>query len=371
MQSLKKIKDFLKKELKVVHFLISESIKSSDSSYLKDIAKHISISGGKNMRLTMTLFIFRSYNPKFIPYDCDNIDFVNQNNNHLNKYYHIYYLAASIEILHIATLLHDDVIDNSNYRRHKITAHKIWGNKQAILVGDFLFSQSFKFLVKTGSIFVLESIAQASAYIATAEIKQINNIIKPEDNNKEIIYEKIDKFSIETYIEIIKGKTAELFASSCETAAVLSKNKKDASIWREFGLNFGLTFQIIDDLIDYTVNKEILGKDAMLDIKEGKITIPIIILWNNADYADRITIISIFNNIHKENYYDQTIITIISDMFNKYNIINLTLSYAQTYAGVAISALDRIKRKYPLNHHLNFNINILKDLLIEILQRKN
>lgn len=173
-------------------------------------------------------------------------------------------LAAIIEFLHTATLLHDDVVDKSDMRRGRPTANANWGNEPSVLVGDFLYARSFEMLVALGNLDVMNSLAHATRVIAEGEVLQLTNVKNP--NTSE-----------EQYMEVIRGKTAILFQASAETSAIISGYEKaDVKALAEYGLNLGLAFQLIDDVLDYAGDAAELGKNVGDDLAEGKPTLPLI-----------------------------------------------------------------------------------------------
>ena len=174
-------------------------------------------------------------------------------------------LAAAVEFIHTATLLHDDVVDGSQLRRGKVAAHLIWGGASSLLVGDFLFARAFELMVETGSLRALHILAKASSVIAEGEVLQLT---RAHDLN-------LDQH---TYLEIIKAKTAELFAASAEAGAVSAgASAPRVAALREYGLNLGLAFQLADDALDYSGVAETLGKNAGDDFREGKATLPLLL----------------------------------------------------------------------------------------------
>jgi octaprenyl-diphosphate synthase len=174
-------------------------------------------------------------------------------------------LAAAVEFIHTATLLHDDVVDSSQLRRGKVAAHLIWGAPSSVLVGDFLFARAFELMVETGSMRALEILARASRVIAEGEVLQLTSAHDL-------------KLSQATYLEIIGGKTAELFAAAAEAGAVSANaTAAQSAALREFGRSFGLAFQLADDALDYGGSAETLGKNAGDDFREGKATLPLIL----------------------------------------------------------------------------------------------
>ena len=174
-------------------------------------------------------------------------------------------LAAAVEFIHTATLLHDDVVDGSQLRRGKVAAHLIWGGSSSVLVGDFLFARAFELMVETGSLRALDILAKASSVIAEGEVLQLT---RAHDLN-------LDQH---TYLEIIRAKTAELFAAAAEAGTVSAAGTEaQVGALRAYGLNLGLAFQLADDALDYSGAAEILGKNAGDDFREGKATLPLLL----------------------------------------------------------------------------------------------
>jgi octaprenyl-diphosphate synthase len=173
-------------------------------------------------------------------------------------------LAAIIEFLHTATLLHDDVVDKSDMRRGRPTANANWGNEPSVLVGDFLYARSFEMLVALGNLDVMNSLAHATRIIAEGEVLQLTNVKNPNTSEAQ-------------YMEVIRGKTAILFQASAETSGIISGYEKaDVEQLAEYGLNLGLAFQLIDDVLDYAGDAAELGKNVGDDLAEGKPTLPLI-----------------------------------------------------------------------------------------------
>ncbi|MDP1632881.1 MAG: polyprenyl synthetase family protein [Caulobacter sp.] len=174
-------------------------------------------------------------------------------------------LAAAVEFIHTATLLHDDVIDSSQLRRGKVAAHLIWGAPSSVLVGDYLFARAFELMVEAGSLVALDILAKASGVISEGEVLQLT---RAHDLN----------LSQDVYLEIIRAKTAELFAAAAEAGAVCAGASEDRRrAMRSYGLNLGLAFQLVDDALDYGGATEDLGKNAGDDFREGKATLPLLL----------------------------------------------------------------------------------------------
>jgi octaprenyl-diphosphate synthase len=173
-------------------------------------------------------------------------------------------LAATVEFIHTATLLHDDVVDESRQRRGRPTANLMWDNKSSVLVGDYLFARSFQLMIETGSLRVLDILADASAMIAEGEVLQLTaaqNLATDES----------------VYLQVVRGKTAALFAAACEVGGVVAGGSPEAvSALRDFGDALGVAFQIADDLLDYGGSDESIGKNTGDDFRERKVTLPVI-----------------------------------------------------------------------------------------------
>lgn len=213
------------------------------------LAEHIIAAGGKRLRPLLTIAAARAATAA-----SPDVDLANPVK-----------LAASVEFIHTATLLHDDVVDGSERRRGKVAAHLIWGSATSVLVGDFLFARAFELMVETGQLRALGILASASSVIAQGEVLQLT---RAHDLN-------LDQ---ETYLRIISAKTAELFAAAAEAGAVgIGADEKTTSAVRSFGLNLGLAFQLADDALDYGGSSEVLGKNAGDDFREGKATLPLLL----------------------------------------------------------------------------------------------
>ncbi len=184
-------------------------------------------------------------------------------------------LAACVEFIHTATLLHDDVVDESDLRRGQASANALFGNKPSVLVGDFLFSRSFELMVEDGSLAVLAILSRASSVIAEGEVLQLVTANDTETSE-------------DAYLEVIRSKTAALFAAACRIGAVVADRPKgEEEALDSYGLNLGIAFQLIDDVLDYSARQAVLGKTVGDDFREGKITLPIILAFRRGDDAER------------------------------------------------------------------------------------
>jgi octaprenyl-diphosphate synthase len=184
-------------------------------------------------------------------------------------------LAAAVEFIHTATLLHDDVVDGSGMRRGKRTANLIWGNPASVLVGDFLFARAFELMVEDGSLKVLRILSHASAVIAEGEVDQLT------------AQRRIDTTE-ETYLEIISAKTAALFAAACRVSPVVAEASEEAEFALEnYGKNLGIAFQLSDDVIDYASDTATMGKGVGDDFRDGKMTLPVILAYARGSEQER------------------------------------------------------------------------------------
>ena len=236
-------------------------------------------------------------------------------------------LAACVELIHAATLMHDDVIDNGSIRRGKKTLNKVWDNHSSVLVGDYLLSRCFEMMVEDGNIEVLRLLSSTSSKIAQGEILQVQH------------KSEVDMLE-ETYLKIISAKTAELFAAATKVGAILSEMKnKEKEALEFYGRNLGLTFQIADDTLDYNSELKLFGKKIGQDFYEGKITLPIILLFQKADSKERETLKEIFlKNERNENDFKY-----ILSLIKKYEIIKACYQKAQHYINLASNSLSVFK----------------------------
>ena len=236
-------------------------------------------------------------------------------------------LAACVELIHGATLLHDDVIDNSDMRRGKKTINIIWGNQSSILTGDYLLSRCFEMMVEDGNLEILKLLSSTSAKIAQGEILQLQH--KGE----------IDMLE-ETYLKIIYSKTAALFSAATKVGAILSKkNNKEKEALEFYGKNLGLTFQIADDTLDYNSEINLFGKKVGNDFYEGKITLPIILLYQQTNYTEKKKL----ENIFKQDVRSADDLSIILKLISKYKIISKCYKKAEHFINLATNSLSIFK----------------------------
>jgi len=236
-------------------------------------------------------------------------------------------LAACVELIHAATLMHDDVIDNGTVRRGKKTLNKIWGNHSSVLIGDYLLSRCFEMMVDDGNLEVLKLLSSTSSKIAQGEVLQLQH-------NREV-----DMLE-ETYLKIISAKTAELFAAATKVGAILSEVKtKEKEALEFYGRNLGLTFQIADDTLDYNSDLKFFGKKIGQDFYEGKITLPIILLLQKTENNEKEKI----KNIFLKDERDENELNYIMSLIKKYDVINSCYQKAQHYIDIASNSLSIFK----------------------------
>ena len=236
-------------------------------------------------------------------------------------------LAACVELIHSATLMHDDVIDNGSIRRGKKTLNKVWDNHSSVLVGDYLLSRCFEMMVEDGNIEVLKLLSSTSSKIAQGEILQVQH--KGEVDMLE-----------ETYLKIISAKTAELFAAATKVGAILSNlQNREKEALEFYGRNLGLTFQIADDTLDYNSELKLFGKKIGQDFYEAKITLPIILLFQKAEFDEREILKKTFFKKERSERDFEYILSLIK----KYEIIKACYQKAQHYINLASNSLSVFK----------------------------
>ncbi len=249
-----RLMEILADDMDSVNTLIRARMASKHAPRIPEVTAHLVEAGGKRLRPLLTLAA-----AKLCGYDGP---------------YHVH-LAATVEFIHTATLLHDDVVDESSQRRGRPTANLLWDNQSSVLVGDYLFSRAFQLMVETSSLRVLDILANASATIAEGEVLQLtaaNNLATDE----------------EIYLQIVRGKTAALFAAATEVGGVIAgAPQAHVDALRDYGDALGVCFQIVDDLLDYDGAAEAMGKNVGDDFREGKLTLPVIKAVARADADER------------------------------------------------------------------------------------
>jgi octaprenyl-diphosphate synthase len=251
--SLEPMMQLVASDLNHVNAVILERMQS-EVALIPELAGHLIAGGGKRMRPMLTLA------------SAALLDYGGTRHHKL---------AAAVEFIHTATLLHDDVVDGSGLRRGKRTANIIWGNPASVLVGDFLFSRSFELMVEDGSLKVLKILSRASSIIAEGEVNQLTAQRRVETGE-------------DHYLEIIQAKTAALFAAACRISAVVAERGEAVELALDaYGRNLGIAFQLIDDAIDYASDAETMGKGVGDDFRDGKVTLPVILAYARGSESER------------------------------------------------------------------------------------
>ncbi|TVR82793.1 MAG: polyprenyl synthetase family protein [Rhodospirillales bacterium] len=240
-------------------------------------------------------------------------------------------LAASVEFIHTATLLHDDVVDDSELRRGLASANAVWGNKASVLVGDFLFSRAFELMVEDGSLDVLRILSRASSVIAEGEVMQL---MTANDTGTDQT----------AYLDVIRAKTAELFAAACEIGAVVAdRPAADAAALQRYGSNFGMAFQLVDDVLDYSARQMTLGKTIGDDFREGKITLPVVLAFQRGDEDDRVFWRRTLEDLDQApGDLDRAM-----ELLKRHNALTDTMAMAREYGERAVAALSTLPPGAP------------------------
>ncbi|WP_223478450.1 polyprenyl synthetase family protein [Oricola indica] len=278
----------------------------SDVEMIPEVANHLISSGGKRLRPMITLAA------------ADMFGYSGEG--HVK-------LATSVEFMHTATLLHDDVVDESDMRRSKPTARMIWGNQASVLVGDFLLGQAFKMMVEVGSLDALDVLSSAASVIAEGEVMQLaaaKNLETTEDE----------------YLAVIKAKTAALFSAAAEVGPIIANaSKSDRAALRSYGLNLGLAFQLVDDALDYGGNAKDLGKNTGDDFREGKITLPVVLAYRRGTDTER----AFWKNAIENGENNDAALEEARGMMLKYGALPDTIQRARHFGEIARDALAPLK----------------------------
>jgi len=319
------LRDVIQPDMLKVDKLVQD-LTVSKAKLIHEVGLHTIKSGGKRLRPMLTLACAKLCNYT--------------GESHID-------LAACVEFFHTATLLHDDVIDKSNLRRGNPTANNLWGNRESILVGDYLLGKAFQLIGRAKSLRVYEVLANASVVISEGEVLQLAKV------------QDIDNFE-PYYMQIIKAKTAELFASACEVPAIISDSAESKILaLREYGMNLGIAFQLVDDALDYSAKQEKLGKAVGDDFREGKLTMPVMLAYKKANSDEK-------NFWHKkiiENNRSDDDFKVAQKLVEKYGAIEATIKKATYYTQLAKKALDN---SFPDS----FVKNILTDVLGFVVARE-
>lgn len=301
LDGLKPILELTAEDMGAVNRIILDKA-VSDVEMIPELAHHLIDSGGKRLRPMLTIAA-----AKLMGYEGDG---------HVR-------LAACVEFMHTATLLHDDVVDESDYRRGKKAAHLVWGNQASVLVGDFLLGQAFRMMVDVGSLPALKILSNAAAVIAEGEVMQLSaakDLSTTED----------------AYLSIINAKTAALFSAAAEVgAAIADRSATEQAALRSYGKSLGIAFQLVDDALDYSGESANLGKDVGDDFREGKITLPVILAYRRGDEAER----EFWQKTISRGDVDDRDLEHAMALMAKHQTIESTMERARYYGSVARDAM--------------------------------
>ena len=302
--ALKALSDLLEDDMQACNRAIVARM-DSPVALIPQLAAHLVAAGGKRLRPLLTLAASRlcGYRPGPVA-------------RHVN-------LAACVEFIHTATLLHDDVVDESRLRRGLASANAVFGNKASVLVGDFLFARSFQLMTEDGSLEVMAILSKASATIAEGEVLQMAT-----QNDLST--------SMERYLEVIHGKTAALFAAACRVGAVVAERPEAEALALDgYGTNLGMAFQLVDDALDYAADQRLLGKTVGDDFREGKITLPVLAAYEAGSEQDRV----FWRRVIEDSAQEPDDLDHALELIARTDAIGTTLKRAADYAERAQQAL--------------------------------
>ena len=302
--SIQPLLDLTRPEMDRVNALILSKA-GSDVALIPEIARHLVNSGGKRLRPMLTCAAATLFGY--------------EGEGHIK-------LACSVEFMHTATLLHDDVVDESDLRRTNPTARKIWGNQASVLVGDFLLGQAFRMMVDVGIMDALDVLSSSSAVIAEGEVHQLS-VAKRMDTSES------------DYLQVIDAKTAALFAAACEVGPIVAgKGREEREALRDFGRCLGLAFQLIDDALDYGGSAAMLGKNTGDDFREGKITLPVILAFRRGTVEER----EFWRDAMERGMNDDAALEKAKGLIAKHGTVEDTIARASHYGGMARDALATV-----------------------------
>ena len=311
MQNFEDIQNLIQEDLTQTDQVLIEHL-SSDVALINQMSHYIIGAGGKRLRPLLLLLCARA-------------------SNYQGQHHHL--MAVVIELIHTATLLHDDTVDESSTRRGKDTANEVWGNAASVLVGDFLYSRAFELMVEPGSMRIMQILSKATNEIAQGEVMQLLNCQNSDLTESE-------------YYQVIERKTAVLFQAATQIGGVLAgANPEQEEALRQYGLHLGNAFQIIDDVLDYESDTQTMGKEVGDDLSEGKTTMPMIYAMEHADESEQQLLKQAIDNA------DTTQIDQVIKILNKVGAFDYTRAQAQKSADLAkaqLSALDDSEFKQAL-----------------------
>lgn len=311
------LSSIIKKDLKLVNNFLTSNIKS-EVPLIPLLSEYLLQSGGKRIRPALTILFSKLFGYKY-------------GTRHIH-------LSACIEFIHMASLLHDDVVDESDLRRGKKTANKIWGNKASVLVGDYLFSKAFQIMVADKNIDILKNLSETSKSLAQGEVMQLSI-----SNNIDVEKKK--------YFKVIQDKTAKLFSSSAIVGGIIANTPKDnIKKLDDFGNYIGVAFQLLDDALDYELSEKKIGKKTGDDFKEGKVTLPVILALEKSNKSEKL----FWKRVIEELDQGKDDFKKAQDILIKYDTLNETKLIAEKYAKKAKSILKIFPK------------NIYNDALVEL-----
>lgn len=325
---LSSLKTLLCQDMKKVDQIIERHL-DSPIPLIPTIGRYLIHAGGKRLRPLLTIASFRLFREGKEDAPDDKA----------------LGLAAAVEFIHTATLLHDDVIDESKLRRGLPTANERWGNQASVLVGDFLFARSFQLMIEANNPEVLKILANAAACISEGEVLQLSL-----SHNLEI--------QLEDSLRIIEAKTAALFAAACEAGAMMASHEGHASALQAYGQNLGMAFQIVDDILDYCANANQLGKEVGDDFREGKLTLPVVLAYPHCDGQER----DFFKRTLMEQSQTPEDFTLALKILQRHDAFRKAYGLAATYGEKARQALGAIPA-HPIK-------SLLADLIAYSLERR-
>ncbi|MAI62931.1 MAG: farnesyltranstransferase [Micavibrio sp. TMED27] len=319
---LETINDYLKDDMLAVNEMILSRMQSN-VDLIPRLAAYLIAAGGKRIRPLLTLSTTALYNGDMI---------------------RAHKLSSAVEFIHTATLLHDDVVDESDTRRGKDAANLVFGNQASVLVGDFLFSRAFQLMTEDGNLDILRILSSASAIIAEGEVMQLTTA------------GNIDT-TMNDYIEVIKAKTAALFTAACEVGPVIAgADITAAKAMADYGLYLGIAFQIADDALDYMAEREKLGKTVGDDFREGKMTAPILLALQKAKNENNEEELKFWKRVISDLDQKDGDLQTAQNIFEKHDIYSETLKLAHNYGDKAIAALEHAP-EHPLKASLKELVN--------------
>ncbi|WP_350332895.1 polyprenyl synthetase family protein [Coralliovum pocilloporae] len=301
LSTIQPLLDLVHADMQDVIAILDERVRSH-VELIPDLANHLISLGGKRLRPMMTITA-----AQMCGYEGDG---------HIK-------LAAAVELMHTATLLHDDVVDESDMRRGKPAARLVYGNERAVLVGDFLLGQAFKLMVEVGSLDALDILSDAAAVIAEGEVWQLEaakNLTTTEDE----------------YLNVIRAKTAALFTAAAEVGPIVAgKGRAERGAFKSYGTNLGLAFQLIDDALDYGGSASQLGKNTGDDFREGKITLPVVLTYRRGNDEDR----AFFERTLQRGEVEEGDLEHAMELMQAHNALSDTVERARHYGAIARDAL--------------------------------